>query len=107
MNDQVIMLLLLVIVTVLTLFLYVWKAKKEVEYRKDERWLMIQNSANRTANVSNYLLILVIAIGKTVILFADAEITLTLDRALLYGLIFVGLRNVIELVALLHYDKQM
>ena len=58
MNEQIIILFFLIAGISITLFLYLWKAKKEVEYKKDERWQFIQNKANHTANYSNYILII-------------------------------------------------
>lgn len=107
MNEQTILLLFLIFGLSITLFLYVWKAKKEIEYRKDERWQLIQNKANNAANFSNYILIVSLAVGEAVTLFKDIQITFTLDSALTYGLLFVGLRNSIEFFSLKYYDKQL
>ncbi|QUH28136.1 hypothetical protein [Vallitalea guaymasensis] len=107
MNEQTILLLFLIFGLGITLLLYVWKAKKEIEYRKDERWQLIQNKANNTANYSNYILILFLAAGEAVTLFKDIQITFTFDKALTYGLLFVGLRNSIEFFSLKYYDKQL
>lgn len=35
MNEQAIILFFLIIGVVVTLFLYIWKAKKEIQYKKD------------------------------------------------------------------------
>ncbi|WP_279233071.1 hypothetical protein [Clostridium niameyense] len=42
MNEQTIILFFLIVGTGITLFLYVWKAKKDIDYKKDERWQLIQ-----------------------------------------------------------------
>jgi len=34
------------------------KAKKEVVYKRDERWQMIQVKANQIANITNWILII-------------------------------------------------
>ncbi|GMQ57449.1 hypothetical protein AN1V17_18440 [Vallitalea sediminicola] len=107
MNEQIIISFLLIFGLGITLFLYVWKAKKEIEYRKDERWQLIQNKANNAANYSNYILIVFLALGEAITLFRDIQITFTFNRALTYGLLFVGFRNAIELFALRYFDKQM
>lgn len=104
---QTIILLFLIVTLVITLFLYVWKAKKQVEYKGDERWQTIQNRANNTANYLNYVLIIFVAFGMTVLLFYHAPITLTLNRVFLYILLFIGLRNTIELISLKYFDKQL
>lgn len=107
MNEQIIILLFMIFSMGVTIFLYVWKAKKEIDYKKDERWQLIQNKSNNTANYLNYVLIVLLAIGETILIFYDINITLTLNRVLTYGLCFIGLRNAIELFALLHFDKQL
>lgn len=107
MNKQTIILFFLIFVTGITLFLYLWKAKKQVDYENDERWQTIQNKANKTTNYLNYTLMLLLAVGEAVSIFSDIQITFTLNRILIYGILFIGFHNVIELFALLFFDKQM
>ena len=107
MNEQTIILFFLIAGTGITLFLYLWKAKKEIDYKKDERWQSIQNKANNVANYLNDILIVFVAIGDTVLMFSDTQITLTLNCVLIYVVLFIGLRNAIELFALRYFDKLM
>ncbi|MGO5092644.1 hypothetical protein [Clostridium sp. LCP25S3_F10] len=107
MNEQTIILFFLIVGTGITLFLYIWKAKKEIEYKKDERWQLIQNKANNAVNYLSYILIVFLALGEAVLLFYDIQITFTLNRVLTYGVLLIGLRNVIELFALRYFDKGM
>lgn len=107
MNEQTIILFFLIFVTCITLFLYFWKAKKEIEYKKDERWQMIQNKANNASNYSNHILIVLIAVGNMVSLFSDIQITFTLNRVLIYATLFIGFHNAIELLALKYFDKRL
>ena len=57
MNEQIIILIFLVLALGATLWLYILKAKKQVEYKGDERWLTIQLKANQFANIANWTLI--------------------------------------------------
>ncbi len=107
MTEQMIILVSIIITLAFTLCLYIWKAKKEVEYKKDERWLLIQNKANNAANYLNYLLIILLVIGQAIILFLDTKLTLTFDRVLTIGIIFIGCRNAIELIAIKYFDKKL
>lgn len=107
MNEQAIILFFLIAGTFLTIFLYVWKAKKEIEYKRDERWQFIQNKANNAANYLNYLLLLSIVILDVVLLTNDTQITLTLNRVISCVILFISLRNIIELIALKYFDKRM
>lgn len=107
MNEQTTISLFLIVFTSITLFLYLWKAKKEIEYKKDERWQMIQNKANNAANYSNHILIVLLVVGDGILTFSDIQITLTLNRVLIYGILFIGLRNAIELFALKYFDKRL
>ncbi|GAA0764939.1 hypothetical protein GCM10008908_00780 [Clostridium subterminale] len=107
MNEQIIISFFMIIGTGITLFLYLWKVKKEIDYKKDERWQLIQNKANNTANYSNYILIVFLAVGEAILTFSDIQITLTLNRVLIYGVLFIGLRNGIELFALRYFDDQL
>ncbi len=107
MNEQTIILCFLFVATGITLFLYVWKAKKQVEYENDERWQLIQNKANEATNYLNYILILLLAAGEMISLFSDIQITFTLNRILTYGILFIGFHNMIELFGLSYFDKKI
>ncbi|WOO35339.1 hypothetical protein R2R35_16235 [Anaerocolumna sp. AGMB13020] len=107
MNNQTIILVFLLVTTGITLFLYVWKAKKEIEYKKDERWQLLQNKANNAANYSFSILIVIVAIGSIVPLFYDIQLSFTFNQVLIYAMLFVGLRNGIELFALRYFDKRL
>ena len=66
MNEQIIILIFLVLALGATLWLYILKAKKQVEYKGDERWLTIQLKANQSANIANWTLIILLAIATSV-----------------------------------------
>lgn len=106
MNEQLIILISMIIFTIVTIFLYVYKAKNEVRYKKDERWQLIQLKAIKIADFTNYILIVLIAIMYSITLFSCIELTFSLNRVLSIGLIFVGLRNSIECLALLLLDQK-
>lgn len=107
MNEQMVILFFLIAGTGVTIFLYLWKAKKEIEYRKDERWQLIQNKANHAANSANYILIVLLGVGEVVSLYWDYQIVFTLNRVLTLGILFVALRNGIELAALKYFDQRL
>lgn len=107
MNEQIIILFFLIIGTGITFFLYLWKAKKEIDYKNDERWQLIQLKANTTANYSHYILIVLVVVADIITLFSDIHITLTLNRVLTYALLFIALRNAIEMFALRYFDKRL
>lgn len=107
MNEQMILLFFLIAGTGVTIFLYLWKAKKEIEYKKDERWQVIQNKANHTANGVNYILIVLLGVGEVISLYWDDQIVFTLNRVLTFGILFVALRNGIELAALKYFDQRL
>ena len=107
MNDQIIILLFLLIGTAATLFLYIWKAKKHMEYRGDERWEAVQNKANCTANCSHYILLLLLAVVDMVTLHSHVQMTVTLNRVMTIAVLYVAFRNILELSALLYYDRRL
>ncbi|MCY6958440.1 hypothetical protein [Clostridium brassicae] len=107
MNEQTTIVFFLIVGTIITLFLYIWKAKKEINYKKDERWQFIQNKANNVANYSNQILIVFVVVIDIIAAFSDVQMTFTLDRIITYVIIFIGLRNAIELFALKYFDKRM
>ena len=108
MNEQHIFLLFLIPGAVITIYLPFWKAKKEVAYKKDERWQLIQNKANDVVNYLNYiLLVLLIFVGQIITINYDIEITFTLNRLCTYGVCFIELRNMVELFALRYFDNRI
>ena len=106
-TRRIIILIFLVLALGATLWLYILKAKKQVEYKGDERWLTIQLKANQSANIANWTLIILLAIATSVPLFIDIQIMFTLDRVILFGELFIGLRNLLELIAIMYFDKQL
>ena len=62
MNEQTIFLIFLVSALAVTLGLYFLKAKKQMQYKGDERWKLIQLNANNAANISNTVLIVLIVV---------------------------------------------
>ena len=107
MNEQIIILIFLILALGATLWLYILKAKKEVDYKRDDRWQVIQIKANKTANIVNWILIILLAIGISIPLFVDTQIMFTLNRVILFGELFIGLRNLIELVAIIYYERKL
>lgn len=107
MNEQIIILFFLIVGTIATLYLYILKAKKEVEYKKDERWLLIQNKARNITSYLGITLIVLLLVAQIVISMNNFEITFTFNRFSIICIIIFGIRNVLELVALKYYDKQL
>ena len=104
MNEQIIILTFLIIAVGATLLLYISKAVKQVKYKGDERWQLIQLRANTVANIVNGGLIILLAILP---LFINSQTTFTFQRASIFGLIYLGIRNLIELFAIVYFDKQL
>lgn len=108
MNEQHIFLLFLIPGAGITIFLPFWKSKKEIVYKKDERWQLIQNKANNVVNYLSYtLLVLFLFIGQIITINFDIEITFTLNRLCTYAVCFIVLRNAVELFALKYYDNRI
>lgn len=42
MNDKIVILSLVILCGVVSLYLYIWQVKKQMQYKGDERWKMIQ-----------------------------------------------------------------
>ena len=101
MNEQTIFLIFLVSALAVTLGLYFLKAKKQMQYKGDERWKLIQLNANNAANISNTVLIVLIVVLPLLI---DSQTTFTLQRVVTFVLIYIGIRNLIELVATIYKE---
>ena len=104
MNEQTIFLIFLVSALAVTLGLYFLKAKKQMQYKGDERRKLIQRNANNAANISNTVLIVLIVVLPLLI---DSQTTFTLQRVVTFVLIYIGIRNLIELVATIYFDKRL
>ncbi len=104
MNEQIILLIFLIAALIATLGLYFLKAKKQVQYKGDERWGLIQLKANNVANISNSILLIVLVILP---LFIDSQTTFTFQRVITFALIYIGVRNLIELIAIIYFNRQL
>ncbi len=107
MTNQIIILFFLIFCTITTIGLYAMKSNRNVYYKNDERWVFILNKANNLANYINNIAIVFLAIVQTIILFSNLQINITLDRAIIYAIIFFGVRNSIELFALKYFDSRL
>ena len=107
MKDQIFILILLVLTVIATMWLYLLKAKKQIIYKGDERWQVIQLKANQIANIANWILIVFIFGGTIYPFFYSQEITFNLTRVTMFGMCFIGMRNLIELVAIKYLDKRL
>lgn len=103
MSDQLILLFCLIIAIVATISLYLFKAKWQIQYKGDERWQLIQLKANSTANVSHYILVVLLII---LLFFIDGKTVLTFQRLTSLVMIYIGCRNLIELIAIVFFDKK-
>ena len=56
------------------------------------------------ANLAHSILIVLIAILP---LFINMQTTVTLQRVSIFALLYIGIRNLIELVATIYLDKQL
>lgn len=107
MTNQTIILFFLIFCTITTIILYAMKSNRNVYYKNDERWVFILNKANNLANYINNIAMIFLAILQTLILFSDLKINITIDRAVIYAIIFFGIRNSIELFALKYFDTKL
>ena len=107
MNDQFFILILLVLTVIVTMWLYCLKAKKQIIYKGDERWQVIQLKANQIASIANWILIVFIFGGVIYPFFYNKEITFTLTRVTIFGMYFIGIHNLIELAAIKYLDKRL
>ena len=107
MNDQMFFLILLVLTVIVTMWLYLLKAKKQIIYKGDERWQVIQLKANQIANIADWILVVFIFGGTIYQFFYNTEITFTLTRVTIFGMYFIGMRNLIELAAIKYLDKRL
>lgn len=105
MNEQIVLLLLLILVAVATMGLYVWRAKKQIEYRNDERWKFVLLKAQNIADISNWILILILAI--LVSIPAIQDIAFPLKRIIFVGLLYFGFHNCLELFGIIYYNHKL
>lgn len=104
MNEQSVLLILIAAAMAATLGMYILKAKKQIQYKGDERWQLIQLKAKNIADSSNSILLLIIVVLP---FFADLQTTLSFQRLTTFALIFIGIRNLLESGATIYYDKRL
>ncbi len=104
MREQTILLIFILWALAATLGLYIWKAVKQIKYKGDERWQQIQLKANNTANAANWFLLLLLLVIPYIV---DSHTTFTLQRVIIFGDIYIGIRNFAELAAAIYYDRQL
>ena len=104
MNEQTILLILLVLALGVTLWLYILKAVKQVKYKGDERWKMIQLHAMTTADKTNAILILLLVLAP---IFIGGETLFTLNRICTLGAVYIGIRNLFELTGIYYHDRRL
>lgn len=104
MNEQLILLFFIAIAGIATIWLYVFKARKQIEYKGDERWQLIQLKANNTANLAHSFLIVLIVVLP---FFVSMQTAITLQRVSIFALIYIGARNLIELIATFYFDQRL
>ncbi|OYP30400.1 hypothetical protein C8E03_103253 [Lachnotalea glycerini] len=105
MNEQIIIIILTALAIVSTLWLYLWRAIRQVQNENDERWTFVMLKAKSFAELSDWLLILIVAILIT--MPTIQEILIPIKRILLIGILFFGLRNLIELIGLIYYNRKL
>ncbi len=104
MDEQKVLLILMILAVAVTLGLYFFKAFKQVRYKGDERWRLIQLKANNAANLANWVLIVILFVMQITVDLTD---TVPLQRMVTCGLLYIGARNLIELCATFIYDKTL
>lgn len=105
MNEQIIILVLTVIALVSTLWLYIWRAVRQVQNENDERWVLVLLKAKKISELSDWLLILLV--GILIAIPTIQDVLFPLKRILLMGILFFGLRNLIELIGLIYYNRKL
>ena len=103
MNEQKVLLILMILAVAVTLGLYIFKAVKQVKYKGDERWSMIQLKANNAANLINWVLLVALFVMQVSV---DTAAIVTVSRVVTLGLLYIGARNLVELCATFVYDKR-
>ena len=104
MNEQIIILLFLIFSLGITLSLYILKAKKQINYKGDERWEMIQLKSYKIADISTWLLVIMILL---LMFFVDSKSTITIQRLSIYCLLYIGIRNLLDLAAIIYFDQKL
>lgn len=105
MNTQIIILTLTIIALIFTLGMYIYRAVKQVKYKDDERWRNVLLHAKKTAEISNWLLIIVIFICMSIP--SIQEYLIPLKRVTFLGLLYFGIRNLLEWIGIVYYDNAL
>ena len=103
-NDQLFILLMMAFALISTILLYCYEAKKNVEYKNDERWQLVLLKAKKIAHHMNILLLIVAVYTCYMI---DKNISISLTRLSCLCLIYLGINNFLELMGVFYYNKRL
>lgn len=106
--EQLIILFFILVLLLGYFYSVFFKARKQSEYKNDERWLSIQLQASKIGFLYFQFLIIMISILITLILFFPSmNISLSLERFLFISFTLIIIGQLVEMVALKYFDKRM
>ncbi|MCH4171136.1 MAG: hypothetical protein LKF36_07925 [Lactobacillus sp.] len=106
--SQPLILTIIIILMVAYFYNLHYRAKKQIQYKNDERWREIELRASRMGYKFFEYLVILIAIGMVYLTFMPAaNIDISLSRTLFIGFAVIILGQLVEMVALKVFDSRM
>lgn len=84
-----------------------YRARKQTQYKNDERWNMIQVEARKIGYLYFEALIVVFSVIIGYLVFRPSSYQIPLQKVCFYGFGIIIIGQLVELVALKHFDKNM
>ena len=99
------------IIFVFILFFYtiIYKMKKQIEYKNNERWRLIINKTDEVGKIYEELAIATIIIVAAILHFNDKEIVITFEKFAQYiiYIFYIFKVSFIEFFSILYYEKHI
>ena len=83
------------------------KNTNQKKFRSFQRKLTAGIIVKFIVSLTVYMILLLLALLIALPFVADGESTLTLNRVGTFGVLYIGLRNLIELGATVYWDRQL
>ncbi|GAF40637.1 hypothetical protein FC83_GL000232 [Agrilactobacillus composti DSM 18527 = JCM 14202] len=106
--SQPLLLAIIIILMIAYFYNLHYRAKKQVQYKNDERWREIELLSSRIGYKFFQYLVILIAIGMVYLTFIPSvNIDISLSRTLFLGFAVIILGQLVEMVALKVFDHRM
>lgn len=107
MSEQGMLLVAIVSALVFTLGMYIWRAVKQIKNKNDERWNLVLLKAKSITEIPYWILIAAVGVISIQHRVTEQMITISINRVLICILVFWGIRNLVEWIGLIYFERNL